>query len=362
MKYLLKWIKVLISNPKRFINVVQLKFIVPSNPIVGLLRRLYIFFVPKNMKFSDGNTDRLLLVYDTISNAVTFDFLHVLYYADWHRRQTKKTNLDVLIVSRSDQSFLEESYTAAVGNDSSDWRFTNLLIPLCKLFPSVGRIHLVDQQEALEIVKGYQNIHPDGYSYLNFKTADVRLDKPGVKFQPTLTIPDNARKIVHSYFPLKDNRQIVTITLRTYGYIPARNSNIKAWLDFARGLDPLKYRVVFVPDASMNGVKTIEELNKFEVFDAACWNIYLRAALYQRAWMNMGVLCGPMVISALIENVITIMIDRTLDYPQDYARNAISMGHYPGKVPIFYSKNCHYHLGKDDKQTIMDNFNKYAKQ
>jgi len=68
------------------------------------------------------------------------------------------------------------------------------------------------------------------------------------------------------------------------------------------------------------------------------------------------------VISALMENVLTIMIDRTLDYPTDYAQMAISAGAFPGKVPTCYSKHCHYQLGKDDKQTILDTFNKYAKK
>ena len=112
----------------------------------------------------------------------------------------------------------------------------------------------------------------------------------------------------------------------------------------------------------MQGVETIEQLNGLEVFDQACWNIQLRAALYQRAWMNMGVICGPLTISALMENVLTIMIDRTLDYPRDYAENTLSHGSIPGKVPTLYSKDCHFHLGKDDKQTIMNCFNKHAKK
>ena len=362
MKKIISHLSLLCSNPKRFSQMVRLKFLVPSNPFLVFIRRLYSVFVPNNLKLSKGNPNRLLLVYDTRSNAVTFDFLHVLYYADWCRRQAGKMHLDVLIVSRSERSFLEESYTAAIGEDSTDWRLTNLLVPLCKLFSSLGRIYLVEQEEALEIVKEYENVHPEGYSYSNPKTAAVRLDKPGVYFYPSLTISDTARKVVDAYFPQKDERRIVTITLRTYNYIPSRNSNIKSWLDFARELDPLKYRVVFIPDASMHGVETIGRLNGFEVFDPACWNIQLRAALYRRAWMNMGVACGPLAISGLMENVWTIMIDRTLDYPKDYAQNAISWGHFPGKVPIFYSKHCHYHLGKDDKQSIMDSFNKYAKK
>jgi hypothetical protein len=233
---------------------------------------------------------------------------------------------------------------------------------LCRLFSSIGRIYLVEQEEALEIVKGYQNVHPDGYSYSNLKTADVRLDKPGVGFYPALTIAHTAQKIVGTYFTQKDARRIVTITLRTYDYIPARNSDIKSWVDFAGELDPVKYRVVFIPDASMYGVETIKQLNGFEVFDPACWNIQLRAALYHKAWMNMGVICGPLIISGLMENVLTIVIDRTLDYPKDYAENLILNGNFPGKVPSFYSKHCHFHLGKDDKQTIIDIFNQYAQK
>ena len=233
---------------------------------------------------------------------------------------------------------------------------------MCKLFSSLGRVYIVEQEEALEIVKRYQNVHPEGYNFSNFKSADVRLDKPGVDFYPSLTISDTARKVVDAYFPQKDERLIVTITLRTYNYIPSRNSNIKSWVDFAGELDHMKYRVVFIPDASIHGVKSIEQLNGLEVFDPACWNIQLRAALYRRAWTNIGVACGPLAISGLMENVWTIMIDRTPDLPKDYAKNLILWGQTPGKPPPFYSKHCHYHLGKDDKQTIMDSFNKYAKK
>ena len=361
MKKIIFYLYLLLINPKRVIELARSKFLVPSNVLTRSMRRLYCVFVPNRLEHSEGNPDRLLLVYDTISNAVTFDFLNVLYYADWRRRQVGKMYLDVLIVSRSQQFILEENYVAAVGEDSSYWRIANMLYPLCKLFSSLGRVYIVEQEEALEIVKRYQNIHPEGYNLSNFKTADVRLDLPGVDFYPALTIADTAQKIVAGYFPQKDDRRIVTITLRTYDYIPARNSDIKSWVDFAGELDPTKYRVVFIPDASTHGIESIEQLSGLEVFDPACWNIQLRAALYRRAWTNMGVTCGPLAISGLMENVWTIMIDRTLDYPKDYAKDLISWGQVPGKPPPFYSKHCHCHLGKDDKQTILDTFNKYAK-
>lgn len=52
------------------------------------------------------------------------------------------------------------------------------------------------------------------------------------------------------------SRGLVTITLRGYGDMPERNSNIEAWSAFARGFDPGVYFPVFIP----NTEQTIEGL------------------------------------------------------------------------------------------------------
>ena len=354
-------LKLLFSNPKRFVNRLQHEFLAPSNLITSAIRRIYCIFVPNSSSLANGNDDRLLFVYDTIVNPVTFDFLHYLYYADWLSRQAGKKHVDILLVFRSNLAHSrQESYVAAVGFDNIDWRLTNLIIPLSRLFPSVGRIYILDQAESFEIVKRYRSVHPECYGYASPKTAVVRLDVPGLNFLPVLTVCDTAQKVVEAYFPVADNRRIVTITLRTYDYIPIRNSDIEAWVDFANDLDPLKYRVVFVPDASIHGVATLGKINNFEIFDSACWNIELRAALYQRAWMNMGVASGPLAISGLMEQVRTIMIDRSLDYPADYLDGILACGVTPGKRHNFYSSSCHFYLGKDNKETILKLFNEYA--
>ena len=354
-------LKLLLTNPKRFVNRVQYEFLAPSNSLVRALRRIYCIFVPNRSVLSDGNDDRLLFVYDTLLNPVTFDFLHYLYYADWLRRRTGKASVDILLVSRPNLANSRESnYMAAVGNDNIVWRLTNLIIPLSRLFPSVGRIYVLDAAESFEVVKRYRSVHPKEYDYASPKTAIVRLDVPGLNYLPVLKVCDTARKIVEAYFPLADNRRIVTVTLRTYDYISSRNSDIQSWVDFAEELDPLKYRVIFVPDASMHGVATLREINKFEIFDSACWNIELRAALYRRAWMNMGVASGPLGISGLMEEAHTIMIDRSLDYPDDYLAGFRAGGIVPGRAPNFYSSSCHFYLGKDDKETILKLFNELA--
>ena len=71
----------------------------------------------------------------------------------------------------------------------------------------------------------------------------------------------------------------------------------------------------------------------------------------------MGVACGPLAISGLMDNVRTVMIDRTMDYPENYRTQILSHGHVPGKAPSFYPKSCQFYLGKDSKDIILNAFN-----
>lgn len=351
----------LFSNPIRLIKKIQLEFSAPSTSLTSVLRRLYCLCVPGKMEVSSGNAGRLLFVYDTLLNPVTFDFLHYLYFADWLRRRSGYTQLDLLLVYRSRlEVSREESYIAAVGADNIYWRLTNLIVPLSRLFSSVGRIYVVDEQQAFELAKNYRNVHPEGYSYSSPKSAVVKLNDPDLTFFPALTVSDTARKIIEAYFPASDARRIVTITLRSYDYIAVRNSDIASWVAFASQLDSTKFRVVFVPDASAGGVATFADIGNFEIFDSACWNIELRAGLYQRAWINMGVACGPLAISGLLEGTRTVMIDRSLDYPTDYLASILSVGVTPGERIGFYNSSCHFVLGKDNKETISKLFDFYA--
>src|SRR5262249_9099837 len=88
--------------------------------------------------------------------------------------------------------------------------------------------------------------------------------------------------------------EVVTITLRGYSYVPARNSNIASWVGFARGLDPSRFPVGFVPDTAQCCAALPAELQDFPVFVEGALVLGLRMALYQRASINLGVNNGPM--------------------------------------------------------------------
>jgi hypothetical protein len=353
--------KILVSNPSRFASRLKHEFLAPTTLLSGMCRNIYTIFFPNRSALLKGNADRLLFVYDTLVNPVTFDFMYYMYYADCMRRRMGKRYIDILFVNRADLAqSREENYVAAIGDDNIYWRISNLLVPMTRLYEAVGRVCIVDKDMAFEIAEGYSTIHPQGYSYSTPKTAAIRLDDPGYEYGQALTVSKTAQQIIEAYIPSSDKRRIVTITLRTYDYIPVRNSSVASWVAFARTLDPTRFRVIFVPDASKQGVQTFHEIKEFETFDFVCWNIELRAALYQRAWMNMGIVCGPLTLSALMDNVLTVMIDRTLDYPEEFRNNILSNGVIPGEAPHFYSKTCRFYLGLDNEETIRKVFNNYV--
>jgi hypothetical protein len=128
------------------------------------------------------------------------------------------------------------------------------------------------------------------------------------------------------------SRRMVVITLRRYGFMPARNSNMPAWIAFARSLDASRYCPVFIPDTNDTIAGLPIELRDFTVFSEAAWNIALRMALYERAFVNLGINTGPMGLAWLNERVryATLKIE-TAEVPQASLGFIQSFGFEAGK-------------------------------
>lgn len=342
------------KDPKEFSLRLRRELNRPSILPLRLFRRLYFLFTPR---FTGNNDNRILLVYDLKVNPVTFDFLHILYYAERLRITSAKTHLDVLFVNSGKlNEYLGKDYIKSIGKDNISWRINNVLFPITRLIKSVDRVFVVDEILAFEIVDSYKSVHPKGYSSSQPKSAIVHLQDTGFKYVEPLHISPTALDLISKYFPHTDDRIIVTITIRKYEYLTVRNSNIQAWIQFAKELDPTKYMVVIIPDASRTGIDDMDEFNGFEVFDQACWNIELRAALYSRASINMGVDGGPLAISCMLDNVVTVMIDPILETPPDYLASIIESGRVLGQEPSHYNNLTTTVLGKDNKNTILQSF------
>jgi hypothetical protein len=115
-----------------------------------------------------------------------------------------------------------------------------------------------------------------------------------------LEAPEQARRFVERWCAARlGHRRLVTITLRDYAFMTARNSNLAAWAAFARGLDLARWLPVFVLDTERTLDAVPAPIEDQEVFREASWSVPLRLALYERAYLNLGVNNGPLLMAGL---------------------------------------------------------------
>ncbi len=101
------------------------------------------------------------------------------------------------------------------------------------------------------------------------------------KWQPPQWAQDEVKAFLGGSRP-------VIITLREAPAQPERNSQIVEWMKFAGSIDG-DHPVLFLRDTC----KAHESLPLFTTWPRASENVYIRAALYQRALVNMMVCNGP---------------------------------------------------------------------
>ena len=95
---------------------------------------------------------------------------------------------------------------------------------------------------------------------------------------------------------------MVVITLRQYGYDVTRNSNIEEWVKFAHWVKEIGFTPVFVPDTDSCYLPN-NLLEGFIVFNEACWNLGLRMALNELAFVNLFYYNGTAAICKLNKKV-----------------------------------------------------------
>ncbi len=218
----------------------------------------------------------LTAVYDLGLSPPTYDFLAFLIEAERHRRAKGYTHIDLMFQPGPMHGFRDDDMAPDLkGREDMLWR---VCAGMARLLPSVRNIALQKQRWSTPA----QDIFPEGYK------EDAPVSHYGVGFlkggEPMLRATDAARHQVKMRF----TRPYATITLREASYWPDRNSNKAAWREAAAWLKAQGIQVVVIPDTHGTG------LEGFQDFTPASFDIDLRAALYEGAVVNAGVLNGPM--------------------------------------------------------------------
>jgi hypothetical protein len=248
-------------------------------------------------------TGLLYAFYDLAVAPISFDFLWFLVGAELERQRRGSASLHVVIVPgphagvRKEQADLEQILDPAARKA----RVNTMLVPACTFLPSVTGITLVGSRSEAEqlVILGRGNVFPPHYepAYPSYPGPHEPLRaarEEGARVGVLRATTADLRTVDDWLAARGCGSRVVTITLRGYDYVPARNSNIDAWVGLARRLDPARFFVVFVPDTAQCFKGLPAALRDFPVFIEAAMVLGLRMALYQRAYLNLGVNNGPM--------------------------------------------------------------------
>lgn len=211
----------------------------------------------------------MIFAYDSTAGDPGFDFLVWLVEAEMFRRRIgSPAPLQIV--------FKHANLLDAVGQGwlANVWR------------PLLDMLRATESEDATAPVRS----HP---SYEHLFKAVVDAVERG-ETAPRLAADARACHRVKDWLQMIGNRSPVVITLRECDYSTHRNSDLQAWLAFARDLEEAGERVIFVRDTA----KASESIKNFQTFPLASFEVRIRLALYEQAKMNFFVSNGPMMLAA----------------------------------------------------------------
>ena len=254
--------------------------------------------------------DTLYAFYDLKVEPITFDVGWFLTGAELERRRLGLEHIHVVIVPCPDDGLRKEDlrYESMVDRETRRWRIHNILIETVGLLPSCAGLTLAGTRHEVVRIRAAarERIYPRTYEpalpVAHHPNDSLFPARAGTGPIGVLRAGAQALRYIDQWVATHAaGRQMVTITLRNCEYNQARNSNVAAWAEFARGLDLRVWFPVFVLDTERTLGEVPKALQDFVVFREVSWNVGLRMALYERAWLNLGVNNGPMALCWLNE-------------------------------------------------------------
>lgn len=239
----------------------------------------------------------LVAVYDFALSRVSFDFFGFLVMAELKRREKGLEGVHLVLVPADGDGFHPN---LQYGLDQKKWRLKNIIIDGCWLLPSCRQLSVYqDREQARAAIAGLRGpVFPDGYS----------IENPVPQWQNGWSIIEahkgndprvlEASAQAHAYIAEwrrahAGERPLVSLTLREASHNAQRNVELSTWIEFAGWLENEGYFPVLVRDTETALLPKPAELGKLADFPAAAFNLDLRMALYEAAFLNLGVTNGP---------------------------------------------------------------------
>jgi hypothetical protein len=287
----------------------------------------------------------LFMLYDASVNPVTYDFVWLLTGAEIARRRRGLNGIHIVLIAPAEWRAWGESaeYNALFDPEAIRWRFQNIVVPMCQLGPRVSAVTVCTNGTAARWIGAMFSWHrfPAGQTLLLPRRYDGRdyvfaAARDG-RNSHVLAAPVQARRLVRKW--LRDRapeRRVVTVTLRQSAYMRARNSDPESWAAFMDWLDSLNYAVVVIPDSDRAASLDVPKGRHALVFPEAALDVRVRLALYEQAFLNMGVNNGPLALAMFGDAALAVVKEVVSGAPQATVEFLRSHGFEPGEQPPFF--------------------------
>jgi hypothetical protein len=239
------------------------------------------------------NDELLYFIYDLEICDITYSFAFMLVDAEFEAKKQRKKGFVVVIVprstsGRSDLGF--EEYDSVVDDHSKLWRFQNIIMPLIPLSPFCKGTYILPQRDdVFKFVKNHE-VYPYLYDGVNLRAPYDPILRYEKLVQPNLVeglraLPQGLRYVQDWLQVNRIQTPVVTITIRSSPFDTARNSDIDAWSKFTSYLLVSGYHAVIIPDTD-NAFGKESAFEGGSIFRECSWNMGLRAAIYETAFLN----------------------------------------------------------------------------
>ncbi len=325
----------------------------------------YVVSKPLNYILSKNknvSSDTLYFFYDLEVEPITYDFVWALCVANAKRKELGLKVLHVVLVPGELDGLRREApeYDMVIDQDSRRWRVNAILLSSIRLISCQYGITFCASRKDAEFIRTKQAcfIYPSKYNVTFPVPYEPELAVVYGQSCMALSADSQSKKYVSSWLKDKsNNRKVIVITLRQYAYTPERNSNIDAWARFAKELDKDIFFVVFISDLELSLQDIPTQLKDFAFFNQACWNLNLRAALYELAYINLGVNTGPMVLCWFNAACRYITFKTAVKNVPEVPLNMLTdKGFVPGLNPAFTNQFQKWVWKDDSFNTIKEEF------
>ena len=282
------------------------------------------------------------LVYDVRNNPITFDIVFIIYYGYLFFLKQGIKNFKLIIFEPKYYQYnrpMLSSYSKYVSSADLKKRLTSMILPIAESFNCINSIEIISSYkdfEKLKINTRYifpQFFNPRIYSpnVQNHKKIYFNLLKNKKKeLYPYLISAFSKEEIISKISSQIKIIKYATITLRDYGFNPARNTSskdIKIALSYAKskGLS-----LILVPDEIKN-LDNYEIPKEIIIYSRARESLKERVGLYSYSEINIFPPCGAANISLFTRSSKTIILKfgdpKSIDSSSKYYKETYNLNY-----------------------------------